>query len=67
MKDIIKIKKKKFIVHDHGKGKCKVVFIPKDYCTVYMKGRELLDTEISKCGNSVCIENISIDNDCQKN
>ena len=47
------------------RGKCKHVYIPKDYCTVYMQGRSIHDTEIDMVGDDVCIQNISAENKCQ--
>jgi len=48
------------------KGKCKQVFIPKGYCTIYLQNQSKDHIEISNVGDDVCVENLSKDMKCQK-
>lgn len=56
--------KKEFLVLENGA--CKMVFIPKEYCLIYLQNQAKDHIEISKVGDDVCIENLSQDLPCQK-
>ena len=60
--------KEEFIVEITDK--CKKVFIPKGYCTIYLqnqaKDNKMDNIQISNLGDDVCIQNISNDLPCQK-
>lgn len=48
------------------RGKCKQVFIPKGYCTIYLQNQKDDYIEVNNVGDDVCIENLSSDLECQK-
>lgn len=48
------------------KGKCKQVFIPRGYCTIYLQNQTDDYIEVNNLGDDVCIENLSPDMTCQK-
>lgn len=45
-------------------GKCKVVFIPKGYCTINLEDIDIEDVEISKDDGVVCIEILDMSFEC---
>lgn len=53
-----------FIVEKNGS--CKKVYIPKEYCTIYLIGQVDSHIEMSKVGNDLCIENLSKEMKCQR-
>jgi len=56
--------KEEFVVEKTGK--CKKVFIPRGYCTVYLQNQAKDHIETSTTGDDICIENLSSDLECQK-
>lgn len=59
----MRLYKQEFLVKESGK--CKRVFIPRGYCTVYLQNQVKDHIEVSELGDSVCIENLSDDMECQ--
>jgi hypothetical protein len=50
----------------HIRGKCKQVFIPKGYCTVFLRNRHEEDIEVNEEGDDICIQDLSQDLPCQQ-
>ncbi len=47
-------------------GNCKIVFIPRGYCTIYLENQVEDHIEMSREDKHVCIENLASDLPCQK-
>ena len=45
-------------------GKCKKVFIPKGYCTIYLEGQKEGNIEIDMVGADVCIQVLDLSYPC---
>ena len=63
-KEITELHKKEFVVDIQGD--CKRVFIPRGYCTIFLENQAKDHIEVTRLGDSVCIENLSPDFKCQK-
>lgn len=59
------MKKEKVLFTVITKGKCKQVFIPRKYCTIYLQNQKEDYLEINNMGKNVCIENLAPDMACQ--